>query len=193
MENYCTLVSDVLSRSCVDHVVVAAEIIPETVTVDGIERPTRNSTGKVIHGTVKGIENFWRWFGKSITVDAAGKPIVHYHGTHRNFDTFNTNRALGDLIFVSEHINEAACFAGNCKGANIMPVYVRTVRPYPKGCMAHDEVKVGLRAKKAKYDAIYVHDSMADPYNLALFLPNQLKSAVGNNGQFSLASDSVLS
>lgn len=36
--------------------------IPDTITVNGIERPTLNSNGKPIYPTIEGIENFWRWF-----------------------------------------------------------------------------------------------------------------------------------
>jgi|GEM_PF-4079145 len=32
------------------------------ITVDGIDRPAKNSEGKTIHPTESGIRNFWRWF-----------------------------------------------------------------------------------------------------------------------------------
>ncbi|MGB2166377.1 MAG: hypothetical protein ACPH3M_04015, partial [Candidatus Puniceispirillales bacterium] len=34
---------------------------------------------------------FKKWFGKSKVVDENGKPLVVYHGTDRNFDSFDTN------------------------------------------------------------------------------------------------------
>ena len=57
------------------------EQIPETLTIDGTERPTRNSKGKLIHPTEEGIRNFWKWFGDSKVVDDQGRPKVLYHGT----------------------------------------------------------------------------------------------------------------
>lgn len=58
-----------------------ANAIPETITIDGVERPTRNSKGQYIHPTEEGIRNFWKWFGDSKAVDAEGRPLVVYHGT----------------------------------------------------------------------------------------------------------------
>jgi len=44
-----------------------------TITVDGVERSTTDSTGKQIAQTEQGIINFWRWFGDSKVVDEAGE------------------------------------------------------------------------------------------------------------------------
>ena len=32
--------------------------IPDTIDVDGVQRPTRNSEGRLIHPTIEGIRNF---------------------------------------------------------------------------------------------------------------------------------------
>jgi hypothetical protein len=53
-------------------------------------KPTRNSEGMLIHPTVEGIRNFWRWFGDSKVVDSMGRPLVVYHGTARDFQFFKT-------------------------------------------------------------------------------------------------------
>jgi hypothetical protein len=54
----------------------AAEDLPTTITVDGVERPTTNSNGKPIHPTVEGVRNFWRWFGSGSKVtDEQGRPL----------------------------------------------------------------------------------------------------------------------
>lgn len=50
--------------------------LPETIEVDGVQRPTRNSAGQPIHHTEEGIRNFWRWFGSSRVVDDQGRPLV---------------------------------------------------------------------------------------------------------------------
>jgi len=58
-----------------------ARAMPETIDVDGTQRPTVNSDGKPIHPTEDGIRAFWRWFGDSKVVDGQGRPRVVYHGT----------------------------------------------------------------------------------------------------------------
>ena len=57
---------------------------------------TTNSLGQEI----KNPENFWKWFGDSITVDEQGRPIVFYHGTRSDFTEFKSNYS-DQLIFFS--------------------------------------------------------------------------------------------
>ena len=66
----------------------------DTVMVDGVERPARNSNGQHIHPTIEGVRNFWRWFGDSMVVDEQGRPLVVYHGTRANIEQFS-NEKLG--------------------------------------------------------------------------------------------------
>jgi len=67
----------------------------ESVKVDGRIRPTRDADGNFIHPTEEGIKNFWRWFGDSKTVDDQGRPMVFFHGTNTDFDSFS-KELLGD-------------------------------------------------------------------------------------------------
>ena len=78
--------------------VLRTDTLPDTITVNGVERPTTNSTGKPIHPTEEGVRNFYKWFGASKAVDKDGKPLVVYHGTTENFDSFNPSLAgaVGD-------------------------------------------------------------------------------------------------
>ncbi|MBK9496979.1 MAG: hypothetical protein IPO08_21210 [Xanthomonadales bacterium] len=68
---------------------VAVNALPDTVVIDGIELPTRNGRGRVIHDTPEGIANFCAWFGGSKAVDALGRPLVVYHGTSNDFTAFS--------------------------------------------------------------------------------------------------------
>ena len=186
------IVSSVLSKHNVPYIITYAadlsgiqDVIPETIDVAGIARPTHNSRGQLIHPTLDGIKNFWNWFGSSKIVDEQGRPAVYYHGTSKDVSSFVPNDALGGLIFAAPTAKEAAVFAGNNLGSNVMPVYIKADKPYPKGCLASDEVKTAAKAKRLGYDAIYVHDSAADPYNIGVFSTTQIKSSLGNNGQFS--------
>lgn len=51
-------------------------------------KPSQNSLGEPIHSTPEGIQNFWRWFGDSVTVDNQGRPIVYFHGSYGDFEEF---------------------------------------------------------------------------------------------------------
>ena len=68
-------------------------------------------------------QNFTEWFGDSQIVDADGKPMVVYHGTNEEFDTFETGR--GDMIFVSPSKELAEGF-----GENIVESYIRSTKPF---------------------------------------------------------------
>lgn len=54
----------------------------DQIDIDGVMRHRKNSRGEVIAGTDKELAEFWRWFGNSAVVDAAGRPLVAYHNTH---------------------------------------------------------------------------------------------------------------
>lgn len=56
---------------------------------------TENSLGQKINNP----ENFWRWFGNSVTVDEQGRPLVLYHGTKQRFNTFKTKYDDGLVFF----------------------------------------------------------------------------------------------
>jgi len=59
-----------------------------SVLINGIEKPSMNSNGEYIAGSKEAIENFWKWFGESKTVDEQGRPIVFFHGSYEEFDEF---------------------------------------------------------------------------------------------------------
>lgn len=93
--------------------------LPDTITIDGVERPTRNSNGQPIHPTIQGIENFWRWIdgtnerrleqairqgenaagvsgsaerntaAAKYLFDGYGRPRVFFHGTTANIEAFD--------------------------------------------------------------------------------------------------------
>lgn len=54
--------------------------LPETIDIDGVARPTRNSEGQPLARDEAGVRAFWAWFGDSKVVDAEGRPLVVYHG-----------------------------------------------------------------------------------------------------------------
>jgi hypothetical protein len=120
--------------------------LPDTIEVDGVQRPTRNSAGQPIHPTEEGIRNFWRWFGDSKVVDERGRPLVMYHGTTRDFSAFDPNAPRTALplpgIFFTPHAAIAEIYASfgkeirdddgfiiGAEGGNVMPVYLSLQNP----------------------------------------------------------------
>ena len=83
---------------------------------------------------------FANWFQGSRVVDEKGKPLVVYHGTNRDFSTFdigsassktgNPNAQLG--FFFSDSSAEASRYAKDwgANGGRVMPVYVTIRNPY---------------------------------------------------------------
>lgn len=61
----------------------------KTININGVERQTTNSEGQRIAKTVEGLQAFYKWFGDSKVVDEQGRPLVVYHGTNKEFDSFD--------------------------------------------------------------------------------------------------------
>lgn len=100
----------------------------ETINIDGVERPTKNSTGKSIAKSEPALRNFWKWFGNSKAVNDKGQPLVLYHGTNaEDFNFFDkskigSNEGQGNIGFnftVSRPMAEGY-------GKNVMPVYLKS-------------------------------------------------------------------
>ena len=148
---------------------------------------------------------FKKWFGNSKVVDAQGEPLVMYHGTDKDFTVFRP------YIFTTPNPKVAEQFPGGeePEGQHVMPVYVRAENPFDYENSAHvsklgseinDAELIGdiadgywqsiespdvLEAmKKLGFDSFYVPELGAK--NLAVFNPNQIKSAIGNIGTFDI-------
>lgn len=87
---------------------------------------------------------FKAWFGKSKVVDSNGKPLVVYHGTKADFDTFNTGQPGYDsTIFGSYEVKRSALFFAEDPGlasefatqgeqpigSNVKPVFLAIKNP----------------------------------------------------------------
>jgi hypothetical protein len=163
--------------------------------------------------------NFRRWFGDSKVVDGKGEPLVVYHGTNESFDAFDPEMSReGDgVVFVTPNKNVASDFAlfrTVWAGANVMPVYVRaekvlTVngRGRPIREVENNAQIEGMRygetvrdfARREGYDAIKFED-VVDPVGpnisprddvWALLPSAKIKSAIGNNGDYSLTNADI--
>lgn len=168
-----------------------------------------NSRGFKIHTSDEGVKNFHQWFADSAVRDSDGRPLVVFHGTGDD---------VGNLIlettFWTEHPHIASIYASaptrqvQGKGPNIVPVYLRILNPY-----VHDDIGTGenlshavlgkrgridavmAKLKSQGYDGIKIinyHDLGGVQDQWVSFYPEQVKSAIGNNGAFLKNSYDVL-
>lgn len=183
----------------------------DALIVRGKQRPTKNSRDQQIHPEESGIVAFWEWFGDSKIVDQHGRPLVFFHGCNFDIDSFRTND--DGLIFSTPSPTEASGFTNSRGGANendgvIYPLYIRARKPFdfqnPKhiqqlkaalpygvyikdeylhsGFFAYLEERAVLSTiKRLGFDALFVRENEK---NLAVFSPDQIKSALGNSGDF---------
>ncbi len=149
----------------------------DTIEVDGVQRPTRNSNGQVIHPTEEGVRNFWRWFGDSKVVDASGKPLVVYHGTADDFNEFKmrkrgSNTGAKDAkmgFWFSSDAEHAGNFNAARTGNHTLDVYLALQNPlivdhaklpvdvaHPRGDNYDSSLRTDAiaKAKKAGHDGV---------------------------------------
>ncbi len=65
----------------------------DSIHIGGKKRAVRNSAGQRIARTEEGLRAFYEWFGDSKVVDENGRPLVVYHGTDAEFDTFDKSKS----------------------------------------------------------------------------------------------------
>jgi hypothetical protein len=176
---------------------------PETtshIEVDGVERPTTNSNGNLIHPTEDGIRNFWKWFGDSKVVNEDGKPLVVYHGTASEFTSFAAEKVSGRSknefgagFYFSPRKSAAELYAG--KSGNVVPAYLSLRNP--KYVTTDD--RGGATGWHGEHDGLIVlysdSTSKNDPAEWAEVVvadPSQIKSATGNRGTFDPTDASIL-
>lgn len=136
---------------------------------------------------------FKAWFGDSKVVDAAGKPLVVYHGTDADFKAFSGGATIKG-IFHTDSPSDAGRFAGTGEGANVQASYVSIKNPkvYDETGKVFDFKRVNsfvVRARSAGHDGVIVRNVRnfpdAKPSTTYIsFTSNQVKSATGNRGTF---------
>ena len=57
----------------------------------------QNHLGNPIAKDEESLKRFWKWFGKSATIDQKGRPFVFYHGSAYTFSKFDANQIIGQL------------------------------------------------------------------------------------------------
>jgi len=141
---------------------------------------------------------FRRWFGASKVVTAKGEPRVMYHGTHADFDVFDTSgtrraKSFGAMFTPSRAY--AANYGRKEHGGKVLAVYLRIENPFDAKNKKHDREWEANRlpregwveyAHRAGYDGAI---TMLNEY--VVFDPAQVKSATDNAGKFDPADPSI--
>jgi hypothetical protein len=107
--------------------------LPETIEINGVQRPTTNSNGKPIHSTEKGIRNFYKWFKNSKVVDENGRPLVVYHGSISDFNEFKLidSEIFGSKFghFFTPDKQVAQIFADRAENGILFETYLKLENP----------------------------------------------------------------
>jgi N12 class adenine-specific DNA methylase len=150
---------------------------------------------------------FKAWFGDwekepgkaSQVVDENGEPRVVYHGTNADFTEFDKAKvrlqSLGGFWF-AERNNYVGNLRSDREGFNQMPVFLNIRRPvdgsryamFRNGATSNEQVQ--RQFKMSGKDGVRL-DNGSDSVWIALH-PEQIKSAIGNNGQFNQGNPNIL-
>lgn len=150
---------------------------------------------------------FKQWFADSKIVDPSGKPLKTYHGTVNDFHEFSKKRVKPNFTSPQKHLgffftddpSYAVRYAkrnGDTTQAQIIPVYLSIRNPKYEPMALIDEIEEEWR----QYDAThYVRNLIAQGHDgivfagqtklgfiqeFVAFRPEQIKSALGNSGNF---------
>lgn len=120
-------------------------------------------------------DNFKNWFNGSKVVDSTGQPLILYHGSSKNFSTFNRKfSAQGVFWFTSDKNKILAGESGAAGRSTIIPVFIsaKNIAGWP------EYEKLGLgQIKERGFDAIKLDD------DYIVFDPTNIKS-INNKGEW---------
>lgn len=133
-------------------------------------------------------ESFKRWFGNSQVVDEDGNPLVVYHGTDADFNTFDMTKGRANMdiqgAFFSPYIEDAQGYGGAVKA-----VYLKIENPADEStayrALNRFKGQNGAGVKAREYLIRMGYDGVYNGYDEYIaFYPNQIKSATDNVGTF---------
>lgn len=158
-------------------------------------------------------KEFKDWFGdwendeknSSKVVDDSGKPLVVYHGTDIEFNSFDKSKTGKnywqgeDAFFFTDKLNSAKNYAKNSNdNGKIISVYLSIKNPYLENAIDYygavdkydmNAADIVNRSVGKGNDGIIIKSLQGSLY--VAFEPNQIKSATNNNGEFSKNSNNI--
>ena len=162
-------------------------------------REDRNRVGTVLYGA-----------GPLMDLET-GEPRVFYHGTSEDIKAFNLNHPtrkdsgwLGRGVYVASDVRMANTYANTKNGSaapNVMPVFIRSTSGLYQATLSDKQVGSGLSQenidkatealKQRGYDGAYLEFQSDSTIELVTYSVNNVKSASGNVGTFSAATDDI--
>ena len=152
------------------------DIDQETVDVDGVQRSIYNSEGRLVAPTSDQQVAFWRWFGKSKTIDQSGRPLVLFRGGQPGKSVFtgrenSTNYIQGNIFFTNDRYiakgytphrtNSYIASSEMDQSHGLYSVYLRMVKPVILDAKDADWSRVPLSGPLKKaigWDAMQIDD-----------------------------------
>ncbi len=141
----------------------------------------------------------------SKVTDANGEPLAVFHGTNQGFDTFKPDAFRSAYFFSSDPKVSSEFADAKYSGANVVQAFLSLKNPLIvdadgaswvnipyKGRTAGERTTM-KEAEEAGHDGVILKSVLdgAGPYGdmnpadvYVAFAPNQIKSAIGNNGDF---------
>ncbi len=173
--------------------------------VNAVQRPQNVDTDSASGYTV-GQAYF---SGASGPTGADGAPLRLYHGTRDDITVFDINHPrrkdfgwLGDGVYLTDDPWEGGYYSQAKRGPNgpnVMPLYANVRNPYQATEVEKERLKTAskdaVRAFTARVKAMG-HDGVVlekedGVIELVAFEPTQVKSAIGNNGDFDPANPDI--
>ena len=157
------------------------------ILADGKKRHARNSEGDMIHASVQGLRNFWKFFGDSVVADEQGRPLVVYHGTDADFNAFDMSKGRANMDIKGAFFSPWELDAKGY-GKNVRPFYLSIKNPADEQT-AYKALKKyqgqNNAGEKAKQDLIEQGYDGVNNHNeeYIAFEPTQIKS-INNQGTF---------
>jgi hypothetical protein len=145
---------------------------------------------------------FRAWFGNSKVVDKDGKPLVVYHGTHKDIESFKGGSHFGS----QQQSDRAMRYGSDSIYRDNVPLYKSGMAQYPAFIRIENPMRVEdpaadfdqgrtprqkwasliSKAKHAGHDGIvYENQVEGKGDSWVIFDPTQIKSAIGNKGTWS--------
>lgn len=168
------------------------------------EQIQNGNTSEMLHPALKSLlQKIYSVNENSVSkvIDENGEPLVVYHGTSESFDVFSKTQKndagwLGKgFYFYGSSERDALQY-----GKNLYSVFLNVREPY---FISYEEVenlsdnndndlssKFSEEIKDDGYDGVYFNGNLNKEY--AVFLPNQIKSATDNSGEFNAENPSIL-
>jgi len=142
---------------------------------------------KLIRETIFDVDNFKNWFKDSKVIDSDGKPLMCYHQTQAKFTKFDIKRSYTySFWFTSskDKIDSGETGAGTKPGVPIITMAVYLSIQNMAGWDEYEKYGVGQLIEMG-FDGIKLND------DYVVFEPNQIKSAVKNNGNYDVNNSNI--